>query len=128
MKTRSFSTSPITDDYLGDHGLWCKGLPSFLSCYHVPAIVKMPGGHWQGVVRDEFVSALRLRADVARDEFSGEPLWSSRGASLMPLLEGETPADWRDAPFFAPWHQDAGAYVEEADPHFPHGVVALVHC
>ena len=31
-------------DYLGDHGLWCKGLPSFLSCYHVPAIAKMPGG------------------------------------------------------------------------------------
>jgi arylsulfatase A-like enzyme len=25
-------------DYLGDHGLWAKGLPAFQSAYHVPAV------------------------------------------------------------------------------------------
>lgn len=42
-------------DYLGDHGLWCKGLPSFLSCYHVPAILKMPG-QTDGEERNDQVS------------------------------------------------------------------------
>ena len=42
-------------DYLGDHGLWCKGLPSFLSCYHVPAIMKLPG-QTEGDERNELVS------------------------------------------------------------------------
>ena len=64
----------------------------------MPAIAKMPGGQ-QGVVRDEFVSLcdfaptlLEMGAVVSPVEFAG--------TSLMPLLKGETPADWRDALFF----------------------------
>jgi len=85
-------------DYLGDHGLWCKGLPSFLSCYHVPAIAKMPGGQ-QGVVRDEFVSLCDFTPTLLEMSAVESPV-EFAGASLMPLLKGETPADWRDALFF----------------------------
>ncbi len=69
-------------DYLGDHGLWCKGLPSFLSCYHVPAIMKMPG-QTVGEERDEFVSLCDfgptfLEAAGAKSEtvFAGRSLLS----------------------------------------------------
>jgi len=69
-------------DYLGDHGLWCKGLPSFLSNYHVPAILKMPGGD-NGVVRDELVSLcdfgptfLEMAGVESPVEFAGQSLVS----------------------------------------------------
>ena len=31
-------------DYMGEHGLWCKGLPCFQGAYNVPAIVRWPAG------------------------------------------------------------------------------------
>ena len=64
----------------------------------MPAIVKMPGGQ-QGVVRDEFVSLCDF-APTLLEMSSAESPVEFAGASLMPLLEGETPADWRDALFF----------------------------
>jgi len=96
-------------DYLGDHGLWCKGLPSFLSNYHVPAILKIPGGE-KGVVRDELVSLcdfgptfLELAGITSPADFAGQ--------SLLPLLTPDAPKrpwpagrslgeGWRDALFF----------------------------
>ena len=85
-------------DYLGDHGLWCKGLPAFLSAYHVPAIMKVPGGP-QGVVRNEFVSL----ADFGPTFLDAAGLSSPTafaGQSLLPLCADDTPAAWRDALFF----------------------------
>jgi arylsulfatase A-like enzyme len=103
-------------DYLGDHGLWCKGLPSFLSNYHVPAILKMPGGG-QGTVRDELVSLcdfgptfLEMAGIDSPTEFAGQ--------SLIPLLftdpcplpaaakrsEDGTPEAWRACPP-KPWRR-----------------------
>jgi arylsulfatase A-like enzyme len=85
-------------DYMGDHGLWCKGLPSFLSAYHIPAIIKAPGAG-KDVVCDEFVSLadfgptlLELAQTRSRVSFAGR--------SLVPLLRGDRPDDWRDAVFF----------------------------
>lgn len=31
-------------DYMGEHGLWCKGLPCFEGAYHIPMIVRYPEG------------------------------------------------------------------------------------
>ncbi len=31
-------------DYMGEHGLWCKGLPCFLGGYHIPAVIRWPKG------------------------------------------------------------------------------------
>jgi arylsulfatase A-like enzyme len=88
-------------DYLGDHGLWCKGLPSFLSNYHVPAILKMPGGG-RGVIRDELVSLCDF-APTLLDIAGTESPVAFAGGSLLPLLKPETrnlkPA-WRNATHF----------------------------
>jgi len=90
-------------DYLGDHGLWCKGLPSFLSNYHVPAILKMPGGD-NGVVRDELVSLCDF-GPTFMDLAGIESTTTFAGQSLAPLLSSDsafrTPhSAFRDALFF----------------------------
>jgi arylsulfatase A-like enzyme len=85
-------------DYLGDHGLWCKGLPAFLSAYHIPAIMKVPGVQG-GRISDDFVSLtdfgptfLELAGVHSQSRFTGK--------SLLPLLNGNVPDNWREAVFF----------------------------
>jgi arylsulfatase A-like enzyme len=95
-------------DYLGDHGLWCKGLPSFLSCYHVPAIMKLPE-QTEGIERDELISLcdfaptfLEAAGVETPTKFSGTSLLSltSDPCSLTSDLCPLTPDPWRDALFF----------------------------
>lgn len=85
-------------DYLGDHGLWCKGLPCFEGAYHVPLIVRWPGVTDRPRRESAFVSLtdfaptfLELAGLHANRAFSGQ--------SLVPFLKGETPTLWRDAVF-----------------------------
>lgn len=88
-------------DYLGDHGLWCKGLPSFLSSYHVPALLKVPGGD-RGVLRDEMVSLCDF-APTFLDLAGIESPTDFVGRSLLPLVTPDEPAipsPWPDALFF----------------------------
>jgi arylsulfatase A-like enzyme len=88
-------------DYLGDHGLWCKGLPSFLGSYHVPAILKMPG-QTEGQERSEFVSLCDF-APTFLDIAGVKSETNFAGESLLPLtsaLRPPTSAPWRDAIFF----------------------------
>lgn len=87
-------------DYLGEHGLWCKGLPCFHSAYHVPLVMAGPGIEQPGRTVDAFVSLADLAptfCDLAkcRDESR-----EYTGASLVPFLRGgAVPEDWRDAHF-----------------------------
>lgn len=86
-------------DYMGDHGLWCKGLPCFLGAYHVPALLKMPGGGGQGNVRDEFVSLMDFGPTFLDVAGVKSPV-AFTGQSLLPLLGAGPAAEWRDALFF----------------------------
>lgn len=86
-------------DYMGEHGLWCKGLPCFDSGYHIPAAVRLPG-----VKTARTVSELVSLADFAPSlldlaEVPYDPL-SYPGASIMPFVRGTPPRSWRDALFF----------------------------
>ena len=85
-------------DYLGEHGLWCKGLPSFLSAYHIPAIVKIPG-YAGGIVSDELISLADF-APTIMDVASVKSTIPFAGQSLLPLMTGEPVNAWRDALFF----------------------------
>jgi arylsulfatase A-like enzyme len=85
-------------DYCGEHGLFAKGIPCFEGAYHVPAVVRWPGGGQAG----KRVAALVSLADFAPTflDLAGLPLDRHfSGASLLPWLRGETPADWREAVF-----------------------------
>jgi len=84
-------------DYVGEHGLFAKGIPCFKGAYNVPAVVR-----WPNYVQDpgrrveEFVSL----ADFAPTfiDAAEQPLERHfAGASLLPFLRSETPDNWRDA-------------------------------
>lgn len=86
-------------DYMGEHGLWCKGLPCFKAAYHIPCAVRWPDGiETPGRVIDEYVSLADFAptflelADVSVErEFTGK--------SLVPFIKDERPENWRDAIF-----------------------------
>ncbi|MBN8217206.1 MAG: sulfatase-like hydrolase/transferase [Spirochaetes bacterium] len=86
-------------DYMAEHGLWCKGLPSFRSAYHIPALLRHPGKiRDPGRVVDRFVSL----ADFAPTILELADLPRARrfaGESLVPFLEGRPSPRWRDAWF-----------------------------
>ncbi len=83
-------------DYCGDHGLYCKGVPAFDGAYKIPLAVRWPGGAQAGATCDEFTT----HADMANTfrEIAGcpEPDSNMPGRSIVPLLAGDTPGDWRD--------------------------------
>ena len=89
-------------DYVGDHGLWAKGLPCFKGAYHVPLIIRDPRGK---TAAGESLDALVSLADIAptikgwTECGHSASLAKGPGRSLVPLMHGSVPADWRDAIF-----------------------------
>jgi len=84
-------------DYCGEHGIFAKGIPCFDGAYHIPAVVRWPGGIKDAGRR---VDALVSEADFAptfTELAGGTPAEGLAGRSLVPFLHGETPSDWRDA-------------------------------
>lgn len=100
-------------DYLGDHWLGEKDL--FHECsVRVPLIVYDPraqADHTRGTASTALVEAIDLLPTFL--EATGAPSADHRleGRSLMPLLHGETPQDWRDAAFS---EIDYGPYAARA--------------
>jgi len=84
-------------DYCGDHGLYLKGVPAFRQAYHVPCIMRWPAGITRpGRTVDHFVSL----ADFAPTFLELAEVNATHymtGQSLMPFLQDEAPATWRDA-------------------------------
>ncbi|MEQ9811971.1 MAG: alkaline phosphatase family protein [Azospirillaceae bacterium] len=85
-------------DYLGDHWLGEKEL--FHDCSaRIPLIIADPrpaADSTRGTVSDALVEAIDLVPTFV-EAFGGEAQpHRLEGRSLMPLLRGETPADWRD--------------------------------
>ncbi len=84
-------------DYVGEHGLFAKGIPCFQGAYHIPAVIRWPDGiRNPGRQVEAFVS----EADFAPTFIEMAGLVVDRyftGASLMPFLRDEEPEAWRDA-------------------------------
>ena len=85
-------------DYLGDHWLGEKDLFHEQSA-KIPMIIYDPSPEadaGRGTVCDELVESIDLSATFV--EFCGGdvPDHIIEGRSLMPLLKGEAPDDWRD--------------------------------
>lgn len=82
-------------DYMGEHGLWAKGLPCFQSAYHIPLLIRWPDASVKpGRSVDDFVSL----ADMAPTFLEMAGVCTERkftGNSLVPLLKGEKPENWR---------------------------------
>lgn len=83
-------------DYVGEHGLFAKGLPCFQGAYHVPNIMRWPAGITNPGRRVEaFVSLADFVPTFL--ELAEQPARPLTGMSLRPFLRDATPAAWRDA-------------------------------
>lgn len=109
-------------EMLGDRHCWGKRAP-FAAAYHVPLIVRMPGGA-QGVRVDAPTESTDILPTILQAVGLEVPHWAD-GASLMPFLHGETPEGWRDTSYseldfgnpVAPtlWQTELGLPVEQAN-------------
>ena len=102
--------------FLGEHG-WFDKRWIFDESARTPMIVRWPGHIKAGTVNTNMVAQIDLAETFL--EAAGQPIPDRmQGRSLLPVFEGQTPADWRTAFYYH--------YYEYPQPHHvrPHyGVV-----
>jgi arylsulfatase A-like enzyme len=84
--------------YLGEHG-WFDKRFMFDESYRTPLLVRWPGVVKAGSRNDDLVSNLDFAQtflDIAGAEMPGD----MQGASLVSILTGETPDDWRSSHYY----------------------------
>ncbi len=84
--------------FLGDHG-WFDKRFMYEECYRMPLLIKWPGVTEPGAVNTDIVSNIDFAQtflDIAGVAIPDD----MQGRSLVPLLKGETPHDWRTAHYY----------------------------
>ncbi len=84
--------------YLGDHG-WYDKRWMYEESLRMPLIVRWPRVVEPGSENSDLVQNLDF-AETFLDMAGVETPSEMQGRSLLPLLEGETPDDWRDAIYY----------------------------
>ncbi len=84
--------------YLGDHG-WYDKRWMYEESLKMPLIVKWPGQTEPGSIRDELVQNLDY-AQTFLEVAGAEVPNDMQGRSLVPLLKGESPDDWRESIYY----------------------------
>lgn len=85
-------------DYIGSHGLWAKGLPCFKEAYNVCTVIGGAGVANGGRISDEMINL----ADFAPTFLDLAGIKADRkfvGSSLVPFLNDEKVANWRNTDF-----------------------------
>jgi arylsulfatase A-like enzyme len=88
--------------FLGDHGLYDKRF-MYEASVRMPFIVRWPGGTKPGTVQE----AMAINPDFAPTfmDLAGLPVPADmQGRSLVPLLKGERPEDWRTSWYYRYYH------------------------
>ena len=99
--------------YLGDHG-WYDKRWMYEESLRMPLIVRWPGVTEPGSVSNELVQNLDYAPTLL--EAAGVAIPEDmQGRSLLPLLRGEAPADWRDAIYY---HYYAYPSVHQVARHY----------
>lgn len=93
--------------FLGDHG-WFDKRWMYEESLRTPLVVRWPGHTIAGGRNDDLVQNLDL-AQTFLEMAGVDAPPTMQGSSLVPLLEGRTPDDWRDAIYyqyfeFPGWH------------------------
>lgn len=84
--------------YLGEHG-WFDKRWMFEESYRTPLLVQWPGITAPGSVNNDMVSNIDL-AETFLDMAGAEVPSDMQGRSMVPLLKGNTPADWRKEHYY----------------------------
>lgn len=88
--------------FLGDHGLYDKRF-MYEPSLKMPFVIRWPGVVKPGTMQ----AAMAINADFAPTfmEMAGRPVPAEmHGRSLVPLLKGQTPADWRTSMYYRYYH------------------------
>lgn len=84
--------------YVGDHG-WYDKRWMYDESMKMPFIVKWPGVTQPGTYNDDLIQNLDY-AETFLEMAKAEIPDDMQGRSLVPLLEGNTPSDWRDSVYY----------------------------
>jgi arylsulfatase A-like enzyme len=95
--------------YLGDHG-WFDKRWMYEESLGMPLIIKWPGVAQPGTVNTSLVQNLDY-AETFLEMAQAEIPPDMQGRSLVPLLEGETPDDWRKSIYYHYYEFPAGHMV-----------------
>jgi arylsulfatase A-like enzyme len=91
--------------YLGDHG-WYDKRWMYEESLRMPFIVRWPGVVQPGSENSDLVQNLDF-AETFLEMAGVDVPADMQGTSLVPLLQGRTPADWRDAIYYHYWEYPA---------------------
>jgi arylsulfatase A-like enzyme len=87
--------------FLGEHGLFSKRF-MYEEAMRMPLIVRYPGRIAPGSVNHELVANIDFAPTLI--SLAGLPVPEEmQGTSIVPLLEGQTPEDWREAIYYRYW-------------------------
>ena len=93
--------------YLGEHG-WFDKRWFFEESLRTPLLARWPGVTRPGSVNHDIVSNLDFASTFL--EAAGQPVPKDiQGHSLVPVLKGQTPADWRKS-FYYQYYEFPGAH------------------
>ncbi|MCI0357469.1 MAG: DUF4976 domain-containing protein, partial [Planctomycetaceae bacterium] len=96
--------------YLGEHG-WYDKRWMYEESFRTPLLVRWPGKSKAGSVSDRLVMNLDLAETML--DIAGVPVPADmQGRSIVPILAGESPADWRKSVYYH--------YYEFPQPHYVH--------
>jgi arylsulfatase A-like enzyme len=98
--------------FLGEHGFFSKRF-MYEEAMRMPLIVRYPGRVEAGSVNGDLVTNLDFAPTITY--FAGIRIPEEmQGVSLLPLLKGHTPDDWRQAVYYRYWqhllHRDVTAH------------------
>jgi arylsulfatase A-like enzyme len=95
--------------YLGEHG-WFDKRWMFEESLRTPLLIQWPGVIKPGSVNDDMVSNLDF-AETFIDAAGAQIPQQMQGASILPILKGQTPADWRSAHYYHYYESPSEHYV-----------------
>lgn len=98
--------------FLGEHGFFSKRF-MYEESMQMPLIIRYPGRVKPGSKNNDLVANIDFAPTII--ELAGFPIPKEmQGESLKPLLEGNTPDDWREAIYYQYWqhllHRDVTAH------------------
>ena len=93
--------------YLGEHG-WFDKRWMYEESLHMPLVARWPGVIQPGTVNEDLVQNLDF-AETFLEVAGVQVPEHMQGRSLLPLMQGEKPADWRESIYFH-YHEFPGAH------------------
>jgi arylsulfatase A-like enzyme len=110
--------------YIGDHG-WYDKRWMYEESLKTPLLVRWPGKVQPGSVSDDIVSNLDF-AETFLDIAGVDVPDDMQGRSLIPLLEGNTPPDWRQS-FYYHYYENPGGHNVARHYGVTNGKYKLIH-